>query len=122
MRLVEIMRVANKAYEGKDKILSLRGFFNSRTGRPNYGAEGDGLARFICIELSETYDSEASDSFQLETAAVAMGTVTLQCESISAALHAESDKPRPTVLDKLAAIPLRAKPRAEKKRRLKRGE
>ena len=108
MRLVEIMRVANKAYESKDKILTLRGFFNNRTGQPIYGAEGDGLARFICIELSETYDSKATNEEQWNTAIAAMDAMTRQCESISATLYAESFKPRPNVLDKLAAIPVRA--------------
>jgi len=117
VRLVEIMRVANKAYEEKGKILTLRGFFNNRTGRPNYGAKGDGLACFICIELSETYDSKATNEEQWNTAVGALNTAFLQIEVVANALYAESFKPRPNVLDNLAAIPLRA----EKKKRLKSG-
>jgi len=64
MTLVQLLNKANEGYE--DHFLSE--FYHPKTGKFNRKAEGDGLARFIVIEISETFDAEATDLQQVDEA------------------------------------------------------
>ena len=64
MTLVQLLNKANEGYE--DHFLSE--FYHPKTGKFNRKAEGDGLARFIVIEISETFDAEAADLQQVDEA------------------------------------------------------
>jgi hypothetical protein len=57
MTLVQLLNKANEGYD--DHFLSE--YFHPKTGKFNRKAEGDGLARFIVIEISETFDAESTD-------------------------------------------------------------
>ena len=57
MTLVQLLNKANEGYD--DHFLSE--YFHPKTGKFNRKAEGDGLARFIVIEISETFDAESAD-------------------------------------------------------------
>jgi len=63
MRLVQLLNKANEGYD--DHFLSE--YFHPKTGRFRKG-EGDGLARFIVIEISETFDAESTDLQQVDEA------------------------------------------------------
>ena len=64
MRLVQLLNKANEGYD--DHFLSE--YFHPKTGKFNRKAEGDGLARFIVIEISETFDAESTDLQQVDEA------------------------------------------------------
>ena len=63
MKLVEILNKANEGYD--DGFLTE--YYNETTGELKDGF-GDGLAKFIVVEIAETYDSEASDEDQINEA------------------------------------------------------
>jgi len=60
MTLLELLKKANEGYD--DGFLSE--YFNEDTGELVDG-KGDTLAQFIVIELSETFDPEATDEDQI---------------------------------------------------------
>jgi len=64
MTLVQLLNKANEGYD--DHFLSE--YFHPKTGKFNRKAEGDGLARFIVIEISETFDAESADLQQVDEA------------------------------------------------------
>jgi len=64
MTLVQLLNKANEGYD--DHFLSE--YFHPKTGKFNRKAEGDGLARFIVIEISETFDAESTDLQQVDEA------------------------------------------------------
>ena len=61
MTLVQLLNKANEGYD--DHFLSE--YFHPKTGKFRK-AEGDGLARFIVIEISETFDAESTDLQQVD--------------------------------------------------------
>jgi hypothetical protein len=63
MTLVQLLNKANEGYD--DHFLSE--YFHPKTGK-FHKAEGDGLARFIVIEISETFDAESTDLQQVDEA------------------------------------------------------
>jgi hypothetical protein len=63
MTLVQLLNKANEGYD--DHFLSE--YFHPKTGKLRK-AEGDGLARFIVIEISETFDAEGTDLQQVDEA------------------------------------------------------
>ena len=63
MTLVQLLNKANEGYD--DHFLSE--YFHPKTGKFRK-AEGDGLARFIVIEISETFDAESTDLQQVDEA------------------------------------------------------
>jgi hypothetical protein len=63
MELVDLLAIANDGYE--DEYLSE--YYDEKTGALKDG-QGDTLARFIVVELRETYDDEAEREDQLEEA------------------------------------------------------
>ena len=50
------------------------------------GAHGDTFASAIAVELSETFDEEATDAVQIETALGCMETVSLEIDQVTARL------------------------------------
>lgn len=68
MKLVDLMKLASKGYPD-----GLEDFFDKKTGKPVV-PEGvrDTLALFVVIELSETFDPEASAKKQKEEAVRAL--------------------------------------------------
>ena len=64
MTLVQLLNKANEGYD--DHFLSE--YFHPKTGKFNRKAEGDGLARFIVIEIGETFDAESTDLQQVDEA------------------------------------------------------
>ena len=92
MRLLELLEIAAKAYPDE----ALRDHYNHRTGAKVWTATGDGLARFIVIELIETYEPDRSDQEQLECAVGVMRTAHRELEGVLHALcHAAGVLPEP---------------------------
>jgi hypothetical protein len=60
MKLVELLDRASQGYPDQ----YLREYYDRNTGKRKRGS-GDLLAEFIVTELSETFDSEASDEEQI---------------------------------------------------------
>ena len=50
------------------------------------GDYGDGLAKFVALELKDTFDPEASDIGQLEEASKAIGRAVKELQDVEAAL------------------------------------
>ena len=65
MQLVEIL---DKAKAGYAKDGGLGEYYDPQTGAFNPDGEGDGLARFIVVELEETFNPEWPDYLQMEDA------------------------------------------------------
>lgn len=63
MTLLELLNKANEEYEGG----FLSEYYDENTAEKKEGS-GDTLAEFIVIELTETFDAEADDSDQIQTA------------------------------------------------------
>ena len=63
MKLVELLDRASEGYPDR----YLHEYCDRKTGRRKHGA-GDFLAEFVVTELSETFDSKASDADQVNTA------------------------------------------------------
>ena len=68
MDINDIMRIAGNAYV--DAFTDI--FWDYDKKEPKYDESGDTLAKFIVIELYETYDPDAPTEAQLMTAANAM--------------------------------------------------
>ena len=81
MKLVELL---NKANEGYDDGF-LENYFDPKTGDFIQG-KGDVLAEFIVVELSETFDSKASDEAQIQEALRAMEMARGDISSVIEAL------------------------------------
>jgi len=65
MTLLELQRIADQGYGDG----SMTPYYNQTTGKPKlYAKGGDTLARFVAIELAETFEPSASDENQLEEA------------------------------------------------------
>ncbi len=62
MRLIDLLDLADEGYP--DGFLSH--FYDERGDR--VGGSGDTLARFVVAELSETFDPDAPDAEQLDSA------------------------------------------------------
>ncbi len=76
MQLVELLNRANKGYP--DGYLSE--YYDAATGQPKPGS-GDTLAKFVVLELAETFDPEATDEEQINQAARVLerGALDLLC-------------------------------------------
>ena len=103
MTRLEMMILASKAYHitpdpGANEWLheGLAGWFSLADGWPLIKPDGgDGLAQFICIELSDTYDPEASDLAQRVEATRVMMIAQMELLNIVQAFAAV-DPPPPT--------------------------
>lgn len=69
MKLVEIQQLAHKGYAFGDSQCD---YFNPETGEPTAWKSGDSLEWFMHVEIAETFDSEASDEDQIDTAVRAL--------------------------------------------------
>jgi len=81
MKLVELLKKANEGYEDG----AVAEYFNQETGELVEG-KGDTLAQFVAIELSETFDPDADDDTQIQTAIEAMDMAKRDIEGVLAAL------------------------------------
>ena len=55
------------------------------------GEHGDPLAGFVAAELKDTYDGEATDAEQLDTALSAMKTAICELQDVADALEKEAE-------------------------------
>lgn len=60
MKITKLLELASRGYGTDDLVLQ---YHNEPTK-----AHGDGLAKFVCNEITETYDSEALDAAQIDEA------------------------------------------------------
>jgi hypothetical protein len=81
MKLVDLLKKANQGYD--DGFLSE--YFSEETGELIEG-QGDTLARFVVIELSETFDPDADDDAQLMEATRVMESVKDDIQNVIEAL------------------------------------
>ena len=65
---MKILDLLNKAKEGYAKDGYLQEFYDPDTGEWNPDGQGDTLAKFIVIELIETFNPERPDLLQIEEA------------------------------------------------------
>jgi len=79
MELKKLIDAANAAYP--DDLI--RRYEEGRTGNL-----GDTLAKFILLELEETFDPDATDEKQVETAARAMETAEGELAKVRKAIEA----------------------------------
>jgi hypothetical protein len=64
MTLLQLLNTANKGYPDG----FLENHYDNKTGKLKKSTSGDSLARFIVVELSETFDPEKSDEIQASQA------------------------------------------------------
>lgn len=79
MTLDELIECINPMYE--DGLLEL--YYQHPDGE-----HGDGLAKFIVIELTERFNAEATDAAQFEDAMQALVSARDQVDEVITALHA----------------------------------
>ena len=84
MTIKEILDIAAAGY-GDDVI---RGFYDD-AGQFQKVADGDTLARFIVLELIETFDPEATEVEQLKQAVRVMNNATADVRNVRNALNVE---------------------------------
>ena len=102
MKLIQLMKIADEGYRKDFPESSLLECVNRRTGRPlDQPPSGDTLALFVVRELSETFESKASDHEQLAEAARCVEKAVNDLGNILSAL----DKPAPAA----------SKPRADRR-------
>ena len=86
MRLIDLMEVANDVYDDEG---TLSAYFNEDTGKFEDNNGGDSLARFIAIELNETFDKNATKDVQLNTAIYALCRAREQLQNVIHMLEQE---------------------------------
>ncbi|MDO8751158.1 MAG: hypothetical protein Q7K03_08450 [Dehalococcoidia bacterium] len=86
MEISTLIDIASKAYDRDDSEL-VRNYFDEPDGN-----HGDTLAKFIAIELQETFDPGLDDGAQLSQASQYMEKAADQLESLSTSLAAEALK------------------------------
>ena len=84
MQLVELLDKAKAGY-AKDGFLGE--YYDSETGAFNPDGEGDSLARFIAVELEETFNPERPDYRQIEDAKRAIRQAMLELSCVYDALR-----------------------------------
>ncbi len=88
MKLVEILNRANQGYfEGEADIGGPAEYYDPETGDFNPGGSGDTLAKFVVIELRETFDPNASDEVQIEEAQRVMKRAIMDLSGVYRALR-----------------------------------
>jgi len=83
MKINKLVKLAAKGYP--DGLVMSYWDFKKRTWKENPEA-GDSLARFIAIELAETFDRNASDSQQIDEAKRVLLSAAEQLEHVAQAL------------------------------------
>ena len=86
MKLVELLDRASQGYPDQ----YLREYYDRNTGERKRGS-GDFLAEFIVTELSETFDSEASDEEQIDLGVHALENAIEDLQHTIATLEYLSD-------------------------------
>jgi len=86
----DLLELANASYA--DGIMDLSEYY-TKTGKFKEGS-GDGLARFVVIELLETFDPKANPYVQLRTAARAIESAKEQLADLQDHLQREHDNAR----------------------------
>jgi hypothetical protein len=89
MMLVELLNAANQGYP--DGYLAE--YYDTKTGKRKPGS-GDGLARFIVLELIDTFDSEATDDSQIGIATQVLERAREDLLGVIQALGDGPDTPR----------------------------
>jgi hypothetical protein len=84
MKLVELLKKANKGYP--DEYLAE--YFDEETGERREGS-GDLLARFVAVELRETYDSGSDEETQTTEAIRVLERARARLQGVIDALGAE---------------------------------
>lgn len=83
MKLVEILNIANAAYP--DDCVAQ--YYDPETGEKASGDAGDTLAKFIAIEIIETYDAESSDQEQIAEARRVINRAASELNAVASALY-----------------------------------
>ncbi len=83
MTIEELIKIANDAYSELDDMV-LR-YFEDPTGE-----HGDSLAKFVCVELSETFDADGDEDDQYTEAIRAMLSAQRQLQDVVSALESAS--------------------------------
>ena len=86
MDINEIIRIADKAYDKDEVVLGYWNPLSRQVRNKPLNGEGDTLARFVCVEIAETYDEDFSDKEQLEIAGKAMKKASEQLKKVMLAL------------------------------------
>jgi hypothetical protein len=89
MTLLEVLNVANKGYPDG----GLTRYFDPETGEP-VDRYGDALAKFVVIEISETYEEGESDVDNLSRAKQVIRTAQGELEQVIEALTREQEDPQ----------------------------
>lgn len=84
--ILELLELANQAYD--DGFLST---YYTKKGTLNRRGTGDTLAKFIVIELIETFDPKATKQAQLWTAIKAVESAKYQCDELQEHLEGVYD-------------------------------
>lgn len=74
MNLTEIIKIASEAYDADGTVMQCH--LNPDEDH------GDTLAKFIALELAETYNEEQTDAMQLNTASDTIGKASTELEAI----------------------------------------
>lgn len=82
MTLKRIIDIADKAYP--DGLIRE---YTQAVGTDAYDHIGDTLAEFVVIELQDTYDADATDAEQLDTALSAMRTAICELQDVADAFE-----------------------------------
>jgi len=85
MKLKDLIAIANKAYSDD----MIKGYFENPKAKL-----GDDLAKFIAIELDETFDNGEPDQKQLEQAFNVMNKARNELDAVCRAFQTELDKPK----------------------------
>ena len=92
MTLNELIGMASAAYPEGWLATEYWDFKREQPRRNPQG--GDTLALFIALEIKDTYDPDATEEQQLETALQALATARGDLEAVRAALAGELEKRR----------------------------
>jgi hypothetical protein len=86
-----LLQILNKANKGYDEEGTLATYYYAKTGHLKPPAVmvklGDGLARFVVVEIAETFDPDASESEQSTEAIRVMESAKRQIEGVIYALE-----------------------------------
>ena len=87
MRPNELINIVSAAYP--DGLIAVE-YWDFKRERPKKNPKGgDTLALFIALEIKDTYDADATDEEQLETAGRAIDRARGDMDAVSAALTGE---------------------------------
>ena len=90
MTLNELITIASAAYS--DGLIAVE-YWDFKRERPRRNPKGgDTLALFIALEIKDTYDSDATDVQQIETALRAIERARGDLDAVSGALTGELEK------------------------------